>query len=328
MAIPRVAVAFGGFGCQLISEGIITAMDVFPPYIFNYFKCTIAEASLFHSVLHGLSELLGEFGSCVLLVLPHGSCCFCLFVFGSLLVRPNEPEAPVTKSPSQEELETYSGEVTAISEKEVRVTELRPLPFFGRFVVPILLLSSFLWHIGHYTYEVMPLRLDHEGYNGDQIALVVSLQAIFVVVGRFSASSVTTKFKADPVFAYTFFTLIFAIARIIISWTWALKSYLVIIAFCGVSIGVVTALMPCVVLKLVGLERLDFIFGLELLVRGIGGIVMPVFGGWLADVFDQNYFYTFMVGGISLLLSAILLIPYHWPLLRAAEIENTKVEKR
>lgn len=58
--IPRALVVIAGFLAQLILEGIVLALDVLPPYILRYFKSTNAEVTLFGSVIHGFSHVLGK----------------------------------------------------------------------------------------------------------------------------------------------------------------------------------------------------------------------------------------------------------------------------
>ncbi|KAL1244810.1 Monocarboxylate transporter [Trichinella spiralis] len=376
--------------CQMIAEGVIQAQDVFPPYIKNYFKSTIAEACVSHAVMHGCAEILGpvstfltkKFGARKVLMfgaatvtLGFITCAFAskliyfnvtsaiaglgfgimsvpmitvvsfhfkkhrylmttvamvggalgaavfpflfdaildtnpwqitfsviacmtaqLLIFGMLLSSNSRPMVTV----EEENLLTDNAVVNAADQpKKNSISENANT-------------SSSLLSKAVYLYF---FRLDMEMFNGDQIAMIISVQAIFAVAGRLLSSGLVGKFKFDPVFSYNVASLALAAARTAISWKGTYITYLCYVSVSGLSIGMATALAPVVVLRLVGLDRLNFVYGFELFVRGLSGMVVPVLSGLLADSLHGNFFFSFITGGILLFASTILLLPYHWPL--------------
>ncbi|CDW55440.1 transporter, major facilitator family [Trichuris trichiura] len=406
ISLQGVIVVIAGFLSQMISEGIVQAQDVFPPYVHEYFKCTFAEACVFHSLMHGFSEVMGPVSTfltkrfnersvvvlgATVITLGFLGCSFstrlfhlniasatagigfglisvpivtvvsfhfdqnrryvmttaatiggalgaALFPFaldaildqnpwqftfvmiacctaqllylGLLLSRPTNSNLEIAE---KESLLSMEPEIAIVDGFAVQNISAASYSLKSRLVVPMFLLSSLFWHVGSYVFEVLPLRLDHESYNGDQIALVISMQATFIIFGRLVAAGFIGKLRADPVLVYNLGSMIVALNRTLISWPNSYTAYLALIASSGLGIGIATALVPSVVLKLVGLERLNFIFGLELLMRGVSGMIVPIVGAYLADTLRGDFFYTFLIGGISMFIATICLLPYHWP---------------
>ncbi|KRX17468.1 Monocarboxylate transporter 12 [Trichinella nelsoni] len=406
--LQSIVIVISGFMCQMIAEGVIQAQDVFPPYIKNYFKSTIAEACVSHAVMHGCAEILGpvstfltkKFGARKVLMfgaatvtLGFITCAFAskliyfnvtsaiaglgfgimsvpmitvvsfhfkkhrylmttvamvggalgaavfpflfdaildtnpwqitfsviacmtaqLLIFGMLLSSNSRPMVTV----EEENLLTDNAVVNAADQPKKNSKSENAntsSSLLSKAVVFVFLFSSLLWHLGCYVFEILPVRLDMEMFNGDQIAMIISVQAIFAVAGRLLSSGLVGKFKLDPVFGYNVASLALAAARTAISWKGTYITYLCYVSVSGLSIGMATALAPVVVLRLVGLDRLNFVYGFELFVRGLSGMVVPVLSGLLADSLHGNFFFSFITGGILLFASTILLLPYHWPL--------------
>ncbi|KRX87379.1 Monocarboxylate transporter 13 [Trichinella pseudospiralis] len=403
--LQSIVIVISGFMCQMIAEGVIQAQDVFPPYIKNYFKSTIAEACVSHAVMHGCAEILGpvstfltkKFGARKVLMfgaatvtLGFITCAFAskliyfnitsaiaglgfgimsvpmitvvsfhfkkhrylmttvtmvggalgaavfpflfdaildtnpwqitfsmiacltaqLLIFGMLLSSNSRPMVTV----EEENLLTDNAVVSAVDQSKKNSISTTSSPLLSKVVVFVFLFSSLLWHLGCYVFEILPVRLDMEMFNGDQIAMIISVQAIFAVAGRLLSSGLVGKFKLDPVFGYNVASLTLAAARTAISWQGTYITYLCYVSISGLSMGVATALAPVVVLRLVGLDRLNFVYGFELFVRGLSGMIVPVLSGLLADSLQGNFFFSFITGGILLFASTVLLLPYHWPL--------------
>jgi MFS family permease len=236
-----------------------------------------------------------------------------LVVCGALLVRPKNISA-------KEEAEVEAAVLMEdLTEDELLKAEQEKLyekfaPCMQKLVLPILLICTFIWHAGYDAFEIMPLRLTDEGFTGNVIPLAISLHAVCDIFGRLVAAILVG--KLDQAFTYNVFLIAGGVCRVLLSWPGSLMVYLIYICFSGFCFGVVKASAPSVLLQLVGVKRLNTAFGFWLLASGLGGMVGPVLAGYLTDVFDNNYFPAFLVGGVCVLVSTVPMLPYHWPLKR------------
>jgi MFS family permease len=236
-----------------------------------------------------------------------------LAVCGALLVRPKnisaEEEAEVEAAVLMEDLTEEE-----ILKAEQENTHEKIAPCMQKLALPMLLICTFVWHVGYDAFEIMPLRLTDEGFTGNVIPLAISLHAVCDIFGRLAAAILVG--KLDQAFTYNVFLIIGGVSRVMLSWNGTLAMYIIYICFSGFCFGVVKASAPSVLLKLVGVKRLNNAFGFWLLASGLGGMVGPPFAGYLTDTFDNDYFPAFMVGGICVLAASIPMLPYHWPMKR------------
>lgn len=181
--------------------------------------------------------------------------------------------------------------------------------------LPLFFMSTLMWHVGFDAFEIMPLRLFDEGHIGSKVPLAISLQAVTAIGGRLSAALLIGRANFDPTLTFNAALLVGGFLRVALSWQQEYWCYLIIIALSGFAFGVVFAAVPSVLLEMVGVEKLNTAFGLQLLASGLGGLLGPPLAGWLVDLQgNDDYFVAFLTGGVLILASTLLMAPYHYPL--------------
>lgn len=181
--------------------------------------------------------------------------------------------------------------------------------------LPLFFISTLLWHVGFDAFEIMPLRLFDEGHIGSKVPLAISLQAITAIGGRLAAALLIGRAHFDPTLTFNAALLAGGLLRVALAWYQPYWCYLIIIAFSGLAFGVVVAAVPSVLLEMVGVEKLNTAYGLQLLASGVGGLLGPPLAGWLVDLRGgEDYFVAFLTGGVLILASTLLMAPYHYPL--------------
>lgn len=234
-----------------------------------------------------------------------------LVICGALLVRPSnvtkEEEAEVEAAVLMEDLTEEE-----ILKAEQDKTYEKLTPCLQKLVLPILLICTFVWHVGYDAFEIMPLRLTDEGFTGNVIPLAISLHAIFDIFGRLMAAVLVG--RLDQAFIYNTFLIAGGVCRVLLSWNGTLVTYIIYIAVSGFCFGVVKASAPSVLLELVGVKRLNTAFGFWLLASGLGGMAGPPLAGLLTDLHYNDYFPAFLTGGVLVIVAAFPMLPYHWPL--------------
>uniref|UniRef100_A0A915JCI2 Major facilitator superfamily (MFS) profile domain-containing protein n=1 Tax=Romanomermis culicivorax TaxID=13658 RepID=A0A915JCI2_ROMCU len=304
-SINRWIVVGAAFSAQFILEGIILALDVLPPYILRYFRSTNAEVTLFGAVVHGFSHILGPVSSIVASKFGDRKLVLCCSITATV--------AFLAASLSQEVWHlVLACAFVGVSFGLAWVPPVTVVSFHFKKKRHIVTSATTIGGaLGYDAFEIMPLRLADEGMTGNKIPLAVSLHAVFDIFGRLSAAVVVGRF--DQCLTYNGFLVAGGICRIMLSWPSTFAVYAVYIAASGFCFGVVKAAAPSVLLELVGLERINFAFGMWLLTSGLGGMTGPPLSGFMVDYFG-NYFVAFMLGGMLILIASLPLAIYHWPL--------------
>ncbi|GMR34148.1 hypothetical protein PMAYCL1PPCAC_04343, partial [Pristionchus mayeri] len=75
----------------------------------------------------------------------------------------------------------------------------------------------------------------------------------------------------------------------------------------GFTISSYICLTSVILVDLLGLERLTNAFGLLLLFQGVGTVFGPPLSGWLADINNSDYNYSFFFCGVNLLVSGLMM---------------------
>jgi predicted MFS family arabinose efflux permease len=126
-----------------------------------------------------------------------------------------------------------------------------------------------------------------EGIESGKAALLVGLIGASSIVGRLGLTTVTRRFPAVRLLQGCLAVQPLAF----VVWLLAGGSYPLLVTFAvmlGVAYGGFVALGPEVALGYFGVVGLGGVMGLVFLAFGVGGLIGPPFGGWLADASDGS----------------------------------------
>lgn len=176
------------------------------------------------------------------------------------------------------------------------------------------LIHSVIWNFGTFMYyTIIPLRLDKEGYEGYEIALIFSVISLLVIAGRLTACAVVHWSKFDVVLVFNLSMLVMGSGLLWTSWHQPLTVYCTGFALYGLFFGLATAVIPTVIITLVGMDRVKHVAGLEFFTAGISGLLGPFTAGWIADL-TGSFFVVCLISSLLLFSSVPFLLPFHWPL--------------
>lgn len=186
---------------------------------------------------------------------------------------------------------------------------------YSRYSLWCFLLHSIIWNFGAFMYyTIIPLRLDKEGYSGYEIALVFSVISFLVIAGRLAACCFVFWKKCDVVLVFNFSMLVMGISLLWVSWKQSLLIYLIGFSIYGFFFGLATAVIPSVIITIVGIDRVKKVVGLEFFTAGISGLIGPFLAGWLADWFNNDFFVVCIISSILFVAAVPILLPFHWPI--------------
>ncbi|KAH9284351.1 Monocarboxylate transporter 1 [Echinococcus granulosus] len=180
----------------------------------------------------------------------------------------------------------------------------------------LLLLASSVF--GLLGYPVPYVFLSDEaqtlGYSSEASANLLVYLSSVNTVGRVMAGVISDWPCTDALFVNNAALIISGVACVVLP---LMPSYIGHVAYAvtfGLAIAAFVSLRIILLVEMLGLERLTNAFGFLLLFQGLAFIVSPPI---LASFYDllKSYNYTFILGGASLILSALLCFPLR-PILR------------
>ncbi|XP_047481105.1 uncharacterized protein LOC125033549 isoform X2 [Penaeus chinensis] len=158
------------------------------------------------------------------------------------------------------------------------------------------------------VFSTIPFVLDEAGYSLQESATVMSSAAIFDLVTRMAGAAITDLPHFRPRAVFGFAQLVYVVTPyVLLAWT---DEWLVVMACAGafgMGLGCLYLLDVLLMVRLLGVERLQSVLGVSQLLRSVAFIFIGPVGGSIREA-SGNYWATLAFYSSSMLVGFVIMV--------------------